>query len=463
MESSPAELKATLNAEVSSSPLWKGFLVFLGPMMLTNVLQSASGTINNMFLGQMLGVHAVAALSSFFPVLFLLISFTIGLGSGATVLIGQAYGAREFDRMKAVAGTTFTVSGLLGVVIAIFGGAFTESMLRLTGTPLDILPDAVVYARIFLFSLPLLFLYLIYTTVLRGVGDTMTPLLALILSTGVGIVLTPALIQGWAGLPKLGIASAAWAGTASFLTTLIAMSVYLLWRKHPLAPDRVMLKHLAVDWGLLKTILRIGVPTGIQVVLISLAEIAVLSFVNAYGSDATAAYGAVNQIASYVQFPAISIAIAASIFGAQTIGRGRVDRLGAITQTGLVLNLIITGFLVLAAYLFSRTVIGLIITDPKVVDLAQALLHITLWSYVVYGAAAVISGVMRASGTVFWPMAISIFAICGIEVPVAYVLSHRMGIDGVWIAYPVAFIVMLGMQAAYYRFVWRKKTITRLI
>jgi putative MATE family efflux protein len=446
-------------------PSVRAFLIFLGPMMLANVLQALSGTINNIFIGQMIGVGALAAVSAFFPLLFFFVSFIIGLGAGASVLIGQAYGAHELEKVKAVAGTTLTVSVIGGLFIAIFGGAFTEHLLGAVGTPPDILADAVGYARIMLIAMPGLFIFLLFTAMMRGVGDTVTPLYALALSTIVGLVLTPALIRGWWGLPEVGVLAGAYATIVSFILALIWLTVHLLRQKHPLAPDRVFIRHLWIDWRLLKTVLRIGVPTGIQVILISLAEIAVLAFVNSFGSNATAAYGAVNQVVGYVQFPAISIAITASIFAAQAIGGGHTDRLGKITQTALLLNLLVTGGIVLLAYIFSRPLMGLFITSEPVLERAQRLLHITLWSYIVFGMAAAISGVMRASGTVLVPTLISVFAVFFIEVPVAWYLSQRtsLGIDGVWIAYPVAFCAMLLMQGAFYRLVWRKKTITRLI
>jgi putative MATE family efflux protein len=469
---------------VAAFSLWKSFVLFLIPMMLSNVLQSLSGTVNSIFLGQMIGVRALAAVSTVFPILFLLISFLIGVSSGATVLIGQAYGANELVRLKAVVGTALTVSILLGLIVAGFGGTFAQSILLLIGTPPDILADATEYARVVLLSGPLLFVFILYTSIVRGSGDAVTPLLALALSGVVTLTLTPALIQGWGGLPRLGVASGAYASTIGYLVTIVALWFYLLWKRHPMAPDRVLLRHLRIDWTLLKTLLRIGIPTGVQLLMISAAEIAVLSFVNDFGSQATAAYGAVNQIASYVQLPAISISITSSIFGAQAIGRGDISRLGAITRTGIALNLAVTGGLVALTYAFSRTVLGWFIASPAVVDIAQELVHITLWSYVPFGMAGVVAGVMRSSGTVLWPMVIAIFAICGIEVPVAYVLTHGIGpafaaaglpvpgvdalvhgigLKGVWVAYPVAFVAMLAMQTLYYRLVWRKKTITRLI
>ncbi|AYQ29403.1 MULTISPECIES: MATE family efflux transporter [unclassified Polaromonas] len=446
-----------------SVPMWKTFAAFLGPMLLANILQSLSGTINNIYIGQMIGVGALAAVTSFFPIMFFFIAFTIGLGAGASVLIGQAWGARDTSKVKAVAGTTLAVGAGFGLLVAIFGGAFTAPLLKALGTPPDILADATLYARIMLMAMPALFVFLLSTSMLRGVGDTVTPLYTLCISTACGLVVTPALILGWGGLPQLGVASSAIATIVSF----IVAAGWLAWRLHriksPLAPDAEFRRHLRVNPAILKTVLKVGIPTGVQLIVISLAEIALLSLVNGYGSSATAAYGAVNQVVAYVQFPAISIAITASVLGAQAIGAGRTDKLGAITRTGLQMNLALTGVLVLLGYLFSRHLMGFFITSEPVIELSQTLLHIMLWSSVVFGMQGVVSGVMRASGTVWVPMGISIFCIALIEVPVAWFMSHRIGINGIWMAYPVTFVAMLGLQTAYYRLVWRKRAIKRLI
>lgn len=450
--------------------LWKSYLAFLVPMILSNILQALSGTVNNIYLGQMLGVSAMASVSAFFPVLFFLISFMIGLGSGAAVLIGQAWGAKELDRVKAIAGTTLTVGICAGLTVALFGGAFTELMLRALGTPADILPGATAYARIMLIAAPGIFLFLLVTSMLRGVGDTKTPLMTLLISTGVGLLLTPALIRGWGGLPMMGVASGAYAAVVSYLVALSWTAWYLLRKKHaqsttgvhPLAPDAAFLKHLRIDRVILGKVLRIGLPTALSMITISIAEIAVLFLVNRYGSQATAAYGAVNQIVSYVQFPAISIAIAASILGAQAIGAGRGHTLGKIARTGIMMNVVLTGSLVLLGYLFSRAIIGLFITDSAVVEMAQTLLHIMLWSSVIMGMSMVLSGLMRASGTVLVPTVISMLAIGGVEIPTAWVLSSYYGLNGIWASYPVAFMAMLAMQTGYYRLVWRKKPIRRI-
>jgi putative MATE family efflux protein len=450
-------------AIAAQKPMWKVFLAFLVPMMLANILQSLSGTVNNIFLGHMIGVQALAAASSFFPVMLFLISFVMGLGSGASVLIGQAWGAKQPERVRAIAGTTLTVALLGGLVVALFGGTFAHVLLERLATPPDIMAEATHYARVCLYAMPGFFAFLILTAIMRGVGDTMTPLFALIVSTCVGLTVTPVLIQGWLGLPHLGVTSAAVGFVSSFAVALVWLGFYLRYKRHALAPNAELLRHMRVDPVILKAVLRIGIPTALQMVIMSLAEVALLSMVNGFGSEATAAYGVGNQVLGYVQFPAMSIAIAASILGAQAIGAGHTGKLGSITRVGILLNFAVTGSLLLLCYLFARPLVGLFTESPQATEIAVHLLYIVLWSTLVFGAAAVVSGVMRGSGTVMMPTILSISAILLVEVPVAWILSRRIGIQGVWMAYPAAFIAMLLLQTTYYRLVWRKQRIQKLV
>ncbi|WP_430443444.1 MAG: MATE family efflux transporter [Pseudomonas piscis] len=444
-------------------PLWQVYLLFLLPMVLSNFLQSFSGTLNGIYIGQLLGTQALAAVSGMFPILFFFIALVIGLGAGASVLIGQAWGARELDAVKSVAGSTLLLGAMIGLVGAVLGMLFARPVLQGLGTPADVLDDAVGYARVMMLILPLLLVFVLFTQLLRGVSDTLSPLLALIVSTVVGLLLTPALIQGWLGLPPLGIQSAAFAGLAS---NIIAMG-FLVWRlrgqPHPLAFDRALFAALKLDRAILAKVLRIGLPTGVQMVVISLSELVILALVNHHGSQATAAYGAVTQIVNYVQFPALSIAITASILGAQAIGAGQLQRITPILRTGLLINLCLTGALVLLGYLISHWLLGLFIIDPAALVQAGHLLHIMLWSLLVFGFQAVVGGIMRASGTVLMPVAISIFCILGVQLPAAYLLDAQFGLQGVWMAFPVAYLAMLVLQVSYFKLVWRHKQIQRLI
>lgn len=446
-----------------SRPLWQRFLVFLVPLMLSNILQSLSGTINNIYIGQLIGVEALAAVSVFFPIMILLISFVIGLASGASILIGQAWGAKNLVKIKQITGTTLTAGLILGLFIAVFGALFAQNLMELLGAPANILVEATAYGRVMLVGMPGFFIFLLIVSMLRGVGDTITPLLTLIFSIGIGLVVTPALIQGWFGLPQIGVLAAAVAFIAGFVVVLVFLYFYLNAKKSPMAPDAELIASLRIDPKLLGLVIKLGLPAGVAMIVSSLSGIVIIGIVNRFGSDATAAYGAINQVMSYVQFPAMSIGIAAAIFAAQAIGARRFDDVEQVTRTALVINLFFTGALVLIAYLFSQHLVALFITDPAVVDLAERLLHIVLWSCLFFGWGSVFSAVMRASGDVWIPMALSLAAILLVEVPAALILSQIFGLDGVWIGYCLSFTALLTFQAAYYYGWWRKKKIVALI
>jgi putative MATE family efflux protein len=309
-----------------------------------------------------------------------------------------------------------------------------------------------------LLTMPLGFVFLLMTAMIRGVGDAVTPLLALALSTTVGLILTPVLIRS-----EVGITSPAWSAAIANAVTLAALAIYLLRKKHALAPDAALLRHLRLNRVVLGQILGIGLPSAIGMVAMAIAELVLLGLVNGYGSEATAAYGAVNQVMGYTQFTAMSISIAVSILGAQAIGGGDRARLDGIVRTGLGFNLVLTGGLVAVIYLAPRAVLGIFITDGAVLDLAKGLLFVALWSSVPFGLATTFSGAMRAAGVALTPMLLSISAIVAIELPSAVILSRAIGLAGVWAAYPIVFCAMFLLQMGYYLLVWRKQAIRRLV
>ena len=442
---------------------WRVFLVFLLPLIATNILQNLSGTINTVFVGQMLGVDAIAAVSVFFPILFCLMAFVIGLSAGSTVLVGQAWGAQELEKVRAVVGSTLFMTLIGGSVIALFGVLAAKQILLALGTNPNVMHLSLPYVQWMLAGSPLLFIYIIYTSILRGVGDSVTPLIALGMTSILGLFITPILIAGYFGFPQLGIIGPAIATTIGYFSVLVFLYFYLRHKDHPLKIDGAMCKYIKFDPILSTKILRLGVPTGIQMVTTSVAGLVIVGLVNRYGSEAIAAYGAVNQVLNYIQFPALSIAIAASIFAAQAIGAGKADSLAKVTRTALVMNIVITGILVTLAYLFSKYLMALFITDPAVVVLGQQLLFIVLWSILFFGASAIFASIMRASGTVTVPMVINIVAIIAIELPAAYFFSQKWGLQGIWYGYALAFVCLCIMQGLYYQFVWKKKTVEVLI
>jgi len=444
------------------APLWSRFLVFLGPMVLTNVLQALSGTFNSVYLGQMLGPAAMAAAVSFFPILMFFFAFVIGLGAGASILVGQAWGGQQLEKVREIAGTVLLGGVVLGGLVAVAGFSSVGPVLRWLGTPADVLPQAIPYARVLLLAMPLLFVSMLASALLRGTGDTVTPLGMLLITCAVSAAATPAFIQGWLGLPRLGVASAA---CATLLATALALA-WLAWqlarRAHVLAPGALW-PHWRWRLPVLRTVARLGVPTGLFFVTGSLADIGLLSLVNAHGSQATAAWGAVHQVTAYVQFPAMSIAIAASVFTAQAIGAGALEQVRQVTRVGLALNLVLTGSLAVLFAVLAPRAVAAFTSDVEVIQLGAGLLQISVWGSLLLGLASVFSGVMRAAGTVRAPMFISLGCLVFLLFPVGWALDRAWGMRGIWFAYLVTYGCALVLQSSYFYAVWRRKPIVKLV
>lgn len=443
----------------------KPMISFLIPIMLASVLQSIGQVFGMMIVGQKLGVDALAAISAFFPLLFFLISFAVGIGSGSSILIGQSYGGGNLSKTKEIVGVTIAFTTIVSVVVAIFGSVFSENILNWMGTPTNILPISVSYAQILFITLLITFLYMTYTTFMRGVGDSKTPFYSLVVSTILNICLLPILVFGLFGSPKFGLNGAAYATVLSNFITFVLLLVYLHKTKHVLKLDRIILKNIRLKGSILKKLLTLAIPTSINMVSIAMAEVAVITFVNNYGSNATAAYGITNQLVSYIQIPAMSISIAISVFVAQAIGSGNTSTIKHITKLGIKLNYMIGGSLILLVYLFSESILRLFLTDIEAIGISKNLIFITFWGYVLYGHMQSLSATMRATGTLLWPTLFMLMSIWLIEVPTAYFLSHytNLGINGIWIAYPVSFIFNLTAQSIYHHFIWKNKSLKTLL
>jgi len=443
----------------SEKPIWKPLIFFLLPLIGSNVLQSLGGTVSSIIVGQGLGESSLATINIVMPLIFFLHSFVIGIGGASSVLIGQAFGANDRERIRSIVHTSLKFSFFLGFVLSIFGVTFAPNLLSLMQTPASIMHEATQFARIIFASLPLTFVYIIYTTFLRGTGDSKTPFYFLLISTSINILIAPIFALGLLGFPALSVNGIALAIVLSNALTLLILFIYLRRVQHLLAANSSLFRSFKMDGKILKLMIGIGLPTGIQMILISLSQVAVVHLVNAYGIRATAAYGAVIQIVTYVQMPALSLGMAVGIFGSQLIGAKRNERLKELIQTGVWMNYLMGLLLVGIVYLFSHSILSLFLVEPATLQLAEHILFLVLWSYMLFGNSMVLSGIMRSSGTVFWPTVIGIASVWGVQVPMAYLLSAtaNLGLIGIWLAYPLSFSFSLVAQYLYYRFRWKTK------
>ena len=432
------------------------YLALLTPVVRTHALQSAGGLLDGFWLGHLLGVRGIATAASFFPVFFLLLSLIIGLGAGATILAGQAWGARDAAQVRRVGATACVAALGVGLAVALAGVWSAPWLMQALGTPPDILPAAIRYARAMLLVMPCVFVAWAGLSLSRGTGDALSPMWSLLAATLVGAVCTPLLVAG----TPLGAAGVA---VSALVAQLVALTVLVRrWRRagHPLAPGAAW-QGCRPSAAIAKRMLHIGLPAALQMLAMALAEIVLLGLVNRHGSSATAAYGAATQVLSWVQFPAMSLGIAAAIFSAHAVGAGRRERLPAIVGMGLRLNAVVTALFVVAAHLLAPFALRVFLETGPVLELSVTIVRTVAWSVVLLGWSHVLVGAMRASGAALVPALLSLAAIVGVELPLAVALEARFGLAGVFWACPAAFLAMLVLHGLYYRHKEKKDGLLR--
>jgi putative MATE family efflux protein len=427
-------------------------ITFALPIMAGNAAQSLNGSINSIWVGRYLGEAALTATANANNLMFFLIGAVFGIGMAATILIGQAIGANDTAQARRVMGTSATFFISLSVVLAVAGWFLADPVLRLMGTPEAALPMAESYLQVIFLAMPFLYAFAFFSAALRGVGDSHTPFRFLLLSVVLDIVFNPLLIFGYGPFPTMGIAGSA---TSTFLgqgISLVAMLLHLRRRRHLLWLGRADARLFRLDLVILRALIVKGVPMGLQMVLISLAMIAMMTMVNAYGIVTAAAYGAALQLWTYVQMPAMAIGAACSSIAAQSVGAGDWHRVNATARTGFGFNFLLTGALILPLILLDRYTLSLFLPDgSESMEIARHLNHIGVWSFLFFGVTFVVSGVVRATGAVVPPLVILGIALWGIRVPFAEWLQPTFGVDAVWWSFPISAFAAMLMSLAYYR------------
>jgi putative MATE family efflux protein len=459
----PEEVIPRPRAVLTEGPIAKTLLMFSLPTLASSVLQSLNASINAVWIGQLLGERALTASANANSLIFFLLGAVFGLGLASTVLVGQALGSNDLDAAKRTIGTSLLFFASISIVVSTLGVAFAPEVLTAMRTPPDALPLAAAYLRVIFIALPGMYLYTFAMMALRGAGDAKTPFRFLLLSAALDIVLNPLLIRGFGPIPAMGIAGSATATLIAQWTSLLALVFSLYRNEHFLRLTRDELHYLRFDREILRALLVKGIPMGLQIVVVSSSMLAMISLVNRFGTRVTAAYGACFQLWNYIQMPAFALGSAVSSMVAQNVGAQRWDRVTRIAQVGVMFNVGLTGTLVVLVTLVSHRAFGLFLGDnAAAVEIAQHIHALVSWTFVLFGAAFVLSSVMRATGAVIPPLVILFVALWLVRMPFAYWLVPVLGADAIWWSFGVGSIASLILCTVYYRSGrWRKARMLR--
>jgi putative MATE family efflux protein len=444
--------------DLTVGPIAMTLLAFALPTLGANILQSLNGSINAIWIGNFLGEAALAATTNANIVMFLTFAAVFGLAMASTILIGQSMGRRDIDAARRVLGTSFGLIVILGVITAMAGYLASPWLLRTLATPAAAYPLAIDYTRVIFLGLPFTFLTVLLSSAMRGVGDAVTPLKAMILNVVIDAGLNPFLIRGWGPFPEMGIAGSATATLIASIVTTIVLIAYIYAKRLPLALHAAEMRYLRPNGALVKTIVFKGVPMGLQMVVLTLGMLLMIGLVNRQGVDTTAAYGAISQLWAYIQMPALAIGAGASAMAAQNIGAGKWDRVERTAWAGAAINVGMTGVLVLLIYFVDRPLLGLFLTPQSpAVPIAVHIHNLASWSFLLFGVSMVLGSVMRANGAVGIPLLILIVAMFPARLGFAYGFLPTLGADALWWAFPAGSLASLALTVVYFQFGgWRR-------
>jgi putative MATE family efflux protein len=428
---------------------------FAAPMLLGNIFQQLFSVVDSIVVGNFIGKEALAAVGASFPVIFMMISMIIGIVMGTTVVISQYFGAKDFARVKRAIDTMYIYSTVAGIVATAAGLLLAEPLLRLLGTPEDIMPQATQYLRIYFSGIIIFFGYNGTSAALRGLGDSKTPLYFLIIATVANIILVLLFVAVF----KLGIAGAAY---ATLLANGIAFALAIYWLNKTHKLIRIAITGLHFDREIFRQSIRIGLPTGIQQTLVAVGGMALLSIVNTFGTSVLAGYSVASRLDNMAMIPAMSFSQALSTFVGQNIGANKIERI----RTGLISTVKMSGIVTIVTTLiiifFGHVLMSLFTNDREVIRIGDQYLTIVSSFYILFTLMFIYNGIMRGAGDTFIPMFFSLISLWLIRIPLAWFLSRRLGAEGIWWAIPAGWFIGLSLSFGYYKTSrWKKKSVVK--
>lgn len=441
--------RSATGRDLSSGSIPRHLLALSMPMLAGNLIHSGYTIINTVWVGKMVGPDAVAAIAVSFPVVFLFIAVSSGATLATTILVAQRYGARDYESLKKVVGCSFAISALLALLFTAVCLLSADLILGLLNTPASVAGLASSYLRISACGFVFMFLSLLITSILRGIGDTVTPLIFMGSGVLLNAVLDPFLIIGVGPLPCLGLRGAALASVISGAFSLFLGLLYLV-RNDSVAAFRP--GKLSLDAAMTGLIFRIGLPSMLQQSLVALGLGTVMSFVNSFGAAATAAFGAATRIDHVAFLPAMSIGMAVSVLTGQNMGAGRLDRVRETFLWGIVMTTAITGSAAIVFVSVPGLLLRAFVDDAGVIAIGTGYLRIVGPAVVLFAVMYVSNGVINGAGRTMVTLFFTVLAMWIVRIPLAAHL-HRteLGITGIWIAFTTGFAVAMVASLAYYR------------
>lgn len=437
--------RTTSSNGITEGVIWQQLLAFFFPILFGTFFQQLYNTADAIIVGQFLGKEALAAVGGGTgTAINLLIGFFTGLAAGATVIISQHYGAKNDEKVSASIHTAIALALVGGLIISIVGYVFTKPMLELIGTPDDVLPLAVSYMQIyFLGGIPVV-MYNMGAGIFRAMGDSRSPFYFLIASCLTNIVLDLLFV----GVFGMNVEGAAIATVISQVLSMILIFTTLMRRKDS---ARLRIRKIAFDRTLLRQMLMIGFPAGIQSIMYTISNLIIQAAINQYGTDTAAAWAGWSKLDQIFWMFINAFSIAITTFVGQNFGAGKIDRARKGVLTVTIMAAASTLAIEAGYFLVGRYGLMLFITDSAVLEIGVSIMKYIVPWYITYIAIELLSGAIRGVGKSLIPTLISVFGICVLRIVWIYVSpAINPTLFGVLFSYPFSWVVTSLLFIIYY-------------
>ena len=448
---------------LTEGSILKSLVTLAVPIIFANLLQTAYQLTDTFWVGR-LGTNAVAAVSISFPIIFLIISLGGGLAMAGTILVAQYKGREDKKAIDHITSQTMLMVVIISIVLATIGYILSPFLISLMGARAAVFSSAVSYMKISFIGIVFMFTYMVFQSLMRGVGDVKTPMYIVLGTVLLNLILDPLFIFGSGFIPAFGVSGAAIASIGTQGLAALIGIILLLKGKHKI---QLHLSDLKPDWILIKKMFKIGFPASIEQSTRALGMTIMTFLVATFGTLTLASYGIGSRILSFVIIPALGLSMATSTLVGQNIGARKIERAEKVTKLSMLIGFIILTVIGIIIFLFAKQ-ISTIFIPGEIETIQSSALFIKIMA-LTFGFISVqmsLNGLFRGSGNTMISMVLSIVSLWVLRFPLAYVLSQHTSLEeiGLWIAFPVANILAAIIAIVWFmKGTWKQKQITEEI
>ncbi|MDR7871191.1 MAG: MATE family efflux transporter [Tissierellaceae bacterium] len=420
-------------------------ILFAFPIFLGNLFQQLYNIVDSLVVGNVLGKEALAAVSSTSSLIFLIVGFINGIFVGAGVIISRYFGAKNNDKLSIAVHTTIAFGFIAGIIVTIIGIAFTPWFLELMGTPDDVFVDAVTYLRLYFAGGIGIVMYNACMGIFQAVGDSKHPLYYLIIAAVINIILDILFVAVF----DFGVGGAAIATVISQFTSAILGFTKLTKVD---GYHKLYINRIKIDGRMLKSLMKMGFPTGVQNSVIAFANVIVQSNINQFGSVAMAGSGSFSKLEGFAFLPITSFSVALTTFIGQNLGAKQYERARDGARFGVIAGITLAEIIGIIIWIFAPALIGIFNSEPEVIEVGVLRSRITSLFFFLLALSHCLSGILRGAGKTKVPMFVMLISWCVIRITYITIMVKIIpDIRVIFWAYPITWTISSVAFIIYYK------------